>query len=86
MKQSVFYISKMDCPTEEQMIRNRLKGIGGIEQLDFDLMQRQLTVTHTLDEDGTLIEALNSIGMEPKLVTPEPTATGQKRTRSPYRT
>lgn len=31
MKQSIFYIAKMDCPTEEQIIRNGLKGLQGVE-------------------------------------------------------
>lgn len=70
MKQSVFYIAKMDCPTEEQLIRNRMKGVSGIETLDFDLMRRQLTVTHDLSDDANLLVALNSLGMEPKPVTP----------------
>lgn len=70
MKQSVFYMAKMDCPTEEQLIRNRMKSVQGIETLAFDLMQRQMTVTHTLDDDASLFKALNSLGMEPKAVTP----------------
>ena len=70
MTRSVFYIAKMDCPTEEQMIRNRMKSVDGIEQLDFDLMRRELTVTHALAEDSTLLAALNSLGMEPRPVTP----------------
>lgn len=51
MKQAIFYISEMDCPTEEQLIRNRLKSIHQIERLDFDLMSREFTVTHHLDDD-----------------------------------
>ena len=51
MKQSTFIVAKMDCPTEEQLIRNRLKNIEEIEQLDFDLMARELTITHRLDDD-----------------------------------
>ena len=39
MKQTLFYIAKMDCPTEEQLIRNRLKSVDGIDGLDFNLMQ-----------------------------------------------
>lgn len=67
MKQSVFYIAKMDCPTEEQLIRNRLKNMEGIDRLDFDLMQRELTVAHRLDDEKSLLSALDSLGMEPQL-------------------
>jgi Cd2+/Zn2+-exporting ATPase len=63
MKQVIFYISKMDCPTEEQLIRNRLKSIPEIERLDFDLMSRELTVSHRLDEDKSILSALESLGL-----------------------
>ncbi len=69
-KRSIFYIAKMDCPTEEQMIRNRMKSVAGIEQLDFDLMRRELTVTHAPDASASLIAALDSLGMEARPVTP----------------
>ena len=71
MKRTNYYIAKMDCPTEEQLIRNRLKSVAGVDQLDFDLMGRKLTVSHSLADDSRLLEALNSIGMEPNVVTPE---------------
>jgi Zn2+/Cd2+-exporting ATPase len=66
MKQSRFYIAKMDCPTEEQLIRNRLKTVEGIDRLNFDLMNRELTVTHRLDDEKSLLSALDSLGMEPQ--------------------
>jgi Cd2+/Zn2+-exporting ATPase len=68
MRQTEFYIAKMDCPTEEQMIRGRLKGMAGVERLDFDLMARTLTVVHELPDDAPIQKALASIGMEPKLL------------------
>ena len=64
MKESVFSIANMDCPTEEQLIRKRLKSIEGIDQLDFNLMGRELTVAHRLDDEKSLLTALQSIGME----------------------
>ncbi len=67
MKQSVFFVAKMDCPTEEQIIRNRFKAMTGVDRLDFNLMQRELTVTHRLDDDKTLLAALDSLGMEPRI-------------------
>lgn len=65
MKRTTFIISKMDCPTEEQLIRNRLKSVEGIEDLSFDLMQRELTVEHRLAGDDRIVSALVSIGMDP---------------------
>ncbi|MBV6456910.1 MAG: Cadmium-transporting ATPase [Fimbriimonadaceae bacterium] len=65
---SVFHIGKMDCPTEEGIIRNRFKGMEGVEQLDFDLMSRKLTVIHGHSDESTILRALESVGMDPKLV------------------
>lgn len=67
MKQSVIYVAKMDCPTEEQLIRNRMKDIEGIDRLEFNLMARELTVTHRLDDERALLSVLNSLGMEPSI-------------------
>lgn len=49
MKQykSTFYISKMDCPCEENLIRMKLDGDSNILKLDFNLNGRILTVIHT---------------------------------------
>ena len=47
MLKTVFKVSKMDCPSEENLIRMKLSDIDGIKQLDFDLEDRVLTVFHT---------------------------------------
>ena len=44
--QAIFLIQKMDCPTEERLIRGRLEGMEGVEGLAFNLIQRELTVAH----------------------------------------
>lgn len=49
MKKTIFEIPKMDCPSEEQMIRMALQGSSSINQLTFDLTNRRLNVLH----DGT---------------------------------
>ena len=36
----------MDCPTEEGLLRKKLGGVAGVTSLEFNLMQRVLTVTH----------------------------------------
>lgn len=46
MQKSVFEISKMDCPSEENLIRMKLDGISSIKNLDFDIPKRKLTVFH----------------------------------------
>ncbi len=50
MLKSQFIISKMDCPSEEGMIRMKLEAVEGIQNLDFDIPNRKLTVVH----DGNL--------------------------------
>jgi Co/Zn/Cd efflux system component len=46
MEKTVFEITKMDCPSEENLIRMKLDGITGIEKLEFDIPHRKLTVFH----------------------------------------
>jgi Zn2+/Cd2+-exporting ATPase len=61
--QAIFIIDNMDCPTEEALIRNKLSAMDGITQLDFNLMQRKLTVTHTLGKPDAIKQALIDIDM-----------------------
>ncbi len=46
MEKTIFQIPKMDCPSEENLIRLKLDGISAIKNLDFDIPSRQLTVFH----------------------------------------
>jgi len=57
MEKTIFEISQMDCPSEENLVRLKLDGIGAIINLDFDITKRRLTVYH----DGRLDEIENSI-------------------------
>lgn len=50
MFKSEFFISKMDCPSEENLIRMKLEGLSGIKTLDFDIENRKLLVFHTEDD------------------------------------
>ncbi len=47
MEKTVFEISKMDCPSEENLIRMKLEDIPEIKNLEFDIPNRKLTVVHT---------------------------------------
>ncbi|MFQ1061868.1 heavy metal translocating P-type ATPase [Bordetella trematum] len=61
-------IGQMDCPTEETLIRKKLGGMNEVRDLDFNLMQRVLTVVH---DDGTLegvMAAVRSLDMTPELI------------------
>ena len=61
MIRSVFLIKKMDCASEESMIRMKLEGIPEIHSLTFDIPNRKLTVTHhgTLTQIKQSLDALN---------------------------
>lgn len=63
-RQDQLHIENMDCPTEEALIRNKLKGFPGVTGLEFNLLQRTLTISHTLPSLEQVEEALKSIGME----------------------
>jgi Co/Zn/Cd efflux system component len=47
MNKTVFEITKMDCPSEENLIRMKLDEISSIANLDFDIPNRKLTVFHS---------------------------------------
>lgn len=55
-----FQISKMDCPSEEQMIRMKLADIKGIHSMEFDIPNRKLTVIHA-DHYDPILQKLNSL-------------------------
>lgn len=53
---STYKITKMDCPSEEQMIRMKLEEAENIKALNFDIPNRKLDVIHV--GDRTLFEHL----------------------------
>ncbi|MFJ2464562.1 heavy metal translocating P-type ATPase [Pseudomonas sp. NPDC087615] len=61
---SSFRIEAMDCPTEQTLIQNKLGKLAGVEQLEFNLINRVLGVTHTLADNAPIIEAIKSLGMQ----------------------
>ena len=61
---STFRIEAMDCPTEQTLIQNKLGKLAGVQQLEFNLINRILGVTHDLPNTAPIIEAIKSIGMQ----------------------
>ena len=47
MIKSEYYIARMDCPSEENLVRMKLDGIMAIKKLEFDLENRNLLVYHS---------------------------------------
>lgn len=57
-----FAIPKMDCPSEERIIRMALDGMEGVSDLRFDLEARMLTVVHA-GEPGAVLRKLEPLGL-----------------------
>ncbi len=62
-------IVQMDCPTEETLIRKKLGGMHEVQGLDFNLMQRVLTVVHTATALPSIDAAIRELGMTPTPLT-----------------
>lgn len=70
MEKTTFKITKMDCPSEEALIRMQLDGVSGIENLNFDIADRKLYVYH--HGNLNLIEkAINELKLDSKLIVTE---------------
>ena len=61
-------IAKMDCPTEETLIRNKPGTAAGVADLDFNLMQRTLSVRHANQVLPDVLVALQALGFEAQVV------------------
>jgi Cd2+/Zn2+-exporting ATPase len=61
-------IMQMDCPTEETLIRNKLSGMSSVKGMEFNLMQRVMTVAHTPNAIEPILDAVRSLGFKPELV------------------
>lgn len=51
MYKTLYSISKMDCPSEEAMIRMKFDGDPGVRKIEFDLTARQAVFYHTASAD-----------------------------------
>jgi Co/Zn/Cd efflux system component len=54
MKKSIFRVPKMDCPSEEKLIRMALQSNESIRGLEFNLNERMLSVLHDGSSDPIL--------------------------------
>ena len=65
--QTPIRILQMDCPTEEALLRSKLGGVAGVAGLEFNLVQRVLTVTHAPEAIESILAAVRSLGYTPEL-------------------
>lgn len=67
MQKTTFKIAKMDCPSEEQIIRMKLNDLTNIQSLEFDIPNRQLTVFHS-DNYDKIFQRLDNLKFDTSLV------------------
>lgn len=67
MQKTTFKISKMDCPSEAQMIRMKLADLTNIDQLEFDIPNRQLIVFHSGGHDQ-IFQRLDTLKFDTSLI------------------
>ncbi|MFM0042579.1 heavy metal translocating P-type ATPase [Paraburkholderia sediminicola] len=65
-------IMQMDCPTEEALIRKKFSRMPSVRSMDFNLMQRVLTVVHAPDALDSILAAIRSLGFTPELADANP--------------
>ncbi|TNH07148.1 heavy metal translocating P-type ATPase [Testudinibacter sp. TR-2022] len=65
--QTAIRIQQMDCPTEEGVLRKKFATMNEVQALEFNLIQRVLTVTHGKQDLPKILEAIRSLGFEPEL-------------------
>ncbi|MDE1181383.1 heavy metal translocating P-type ATPase [Paraburkholderia sp.] len=61
-------ITQMDCPTEEALIRKKLGRMADVRGLDFNLMQRVLTVVHAPNARDSIVSAVRSLDFTPEVI------------------
>ena len=72
MEKTIFEIAKMDCPSEENLIRMKLDGMTAIANLDFDVPNRKLTIYHSGQVDE-IEKSLLELNLGGKIISTEQT-------------
>ena len=81
MKQATFYLANMCCSSEERVVRKHLSGMAGVTDLKFQVMERRLTVEYQLEDERPIFQALEKLGMGPRLQVP---TSPEPRARHPF--
>ena len=67
MKKSTYKVPKMDCPSEERLIRMALEPLAGVGALGFELDARRISVVHS-GPTAEVTELLVQLGLGAELV------------------
>ncbi|WP_312183650.1 heavy metal translocating P-type ATPase [Massilia timonae] len=70
-RQLTVNIAQMCCPTEERVLRQALAKLDGVDELGFNLLQRELRITHTLTDPAPILDMIRSLAMVPVVAQPQ---------------
>ncbi|RQW38844.1 heavy metal translocating P-type ATPase [Novosphingobium sp. LASN5T] len=74
----------MDCPTEEALIRKKLGAMDEVQGLEFNLMQRMLTVAYRTGALPAVQAAIRELGMDAEPVEPSGDEEPQTEAAKPW--
>lgn len=66
IKKTILHIPKMDCPSEEKMVRMALEDNKSIKKLSFDFKERSLTIIHS-DSSANILSKLSPLNYGAKI-------------------
>ena len=66
-RRTTFSVAKMDCPSEERLVRMKLEGRDDVLELVFDLANRRLDVVHSGDAE-TIARELDALHLGSSLI------------------
>lgn len=77
---SSYHVEKLDCPSEEQMIRLKMEGLEAVLCISVDIQQRMVSVVHRGDVEP-ISQALSELGLGSRLETSEKVETDTTESR-----
>ncbi len=66
MKKSTFDVPKMDCPSEERLIRLKMEDLPEVKKLTFDIPKRKVEIFHD-GETAPIVTSLKSLNLGAEL-------------------
>ena len=72
MNKSIFKINKMDCPSEENLIRMKLEEVSCVKHLEFNIPERVLIIFH-IGEVFEVERAIQELNLQEKRLSTEET-------------
>ncbi|NOS99464.1 MAG: cadmium-translocating P-type ATPase [Phycisphaerales bacterium] len=65
LKKTSIIVSELDCAAEQAVLQKSLSALPDVASVEFDVMNRRLTVTHDLEDESVLHKAIRSVRMTP---------------------